>query len=84
MLLNRSNSAPTLKEVRAAKLKALIVEADSLAGTARHVEQAATEALAEGNDVNLQKQMAFMTGALARMLKDWGAIEYLQTWRKGR
>jgi hypothetical protein len=83
-MLNRSIGAMTLKEVRAAKLKALIAEADSLAGAARKVEQTASESLAEGNDVDLQRQMAFMTGSLARILKDWGAVEYLQTWRKGR
>lgn len=84
MTPSRSIGAMTVKEVRTAKLKALIAEADSLAGAARKIEQAASEALDTGADANLQPQMAFLTGSLARLIKDWGAVEYLQTWRKNR
>lgn len=57
------------------------VEADAaaLAGTMQRVASAAQEVLTNGGTLQVQQQFAFATGALARLLKDMGVIEQLQS-----
>jgi hypothetical protein len=69
---------PHLKAARTQKLRAIAEDAANLAGCAQRVSEAAREAADGVGAAQLQKQMAFLTGALARMQKDWGAVEYIQ------
>ena len=50
----------------------------SVAGTAAKIAEAANEVLDKGGTLNVQPQLAFITGAHARMLKDQGVVEHLQ------
>jgi len=50
----------------------------SLAGTAAKIAQAINQTLDQGGTVNIQPQLAFITGAHARIAKDVGVVEFLQ------
>ena len=52
--------------------------ADGIADCAKRIAQAADEAHANGGTLNVQSQINFLTGALARLIKDWGVCEHLQ------
>ena len=53
-------------------------DAVSLAGTAHKIVEAANQVLEQGGFFSIQGQMAFITGAHARMMKDIGVVEHLQ------
>jgi len=53
-------------------------EARQLAGVYNLIASKAEEVLDKGGQLQIQPQMAFTTGALCRMLKDWGVLEQLQ------
>lgn len=60
------------------RLAQMQTEAEQLAGNARMIADAIAETLATGGKLSIQPQMAFMTGTLMRMAKDWGVVEQLQ------
>jgi hypothetical protein len=60
------------------RLAQLQTEADNLAGAARKISDTIAETLARGGSVSIQPQIAFITGSMLRMMKDWGVIEQLQ------
>lgn len=78
--MNTSNPTgeSTLQTVLRKKLKQIAEDADSLQGTAKKITHMTDEALIKGGVVAIQAQMAFITGAHARMMKDLGVIEFLQ------
>lgn len=53
-------------------------EAAAIAGAAAKIVQIVQQALAEGGSISIQTQVAFITGAQARLLKDLGVVEHLQ------
>ena len=61
------------------RLEQLREEATSVAGTALKIAQAIEQVLKEGGGINVQPQMSFLTGAFARMTKDVGVVEFLQS-----
>jgi hypothetical protein len=67
-----------LKLAHGSKTTALAQEADRIIGCAQLIAHAAEEAAANGTPLQIQPQIAFLTGSLARLIKDWGAVEYLQ------
>ena len=61
------------------RLEQIRAEATSIAGTAVKISQAINEVLDRGGMTHIQPQMAFLTSAIARMTKDWGVVEHLQS-----
>jgi hypothetical protein len=61
---------------RVAQVRQLSID---LAGTANKIIQTLDEVLEKGGTVNIQSQMAFITSVNARMTKDCGVIEHLQS-----
>lgn len=53
-------------------------DAETLVGVAQLIANRLAQVLACGGASSVQQQMAFITGAVARMQKDWGVIEHLQ------
>lgn len=68
----------TMQAIHRTRLEQLRNEAIGMAGAATQIAQAITQTLEQGGTVNIPKQIAFLTGALARMQKDAGVVEYLQ------
>lgn len=68
----------SLRIQRRTRLRAIAREAEALAQTAYKLHQAAQEAEQRGASLDVQHYMAFLTGAHARVLKDWGVVEHLQ------
>lgn len=61
-----------------ARIETIRNEAIALGGTVSKIAAALTQALEKGGAANIQPQIAYLTGAHARMLKDWGVVEQLQ------
>lgn len=61
------------------RLSQIEAEAAALAGTCQKIAQQAAEVLEKGGALQVQPQIAFITGSVARMVKDWGVIEQLQS-----
>jgi len=61
------------------RLELLRDEAVELSGVAHRVFHAVNETLDRGGTVSIQQQMNFITSVYARMLKDWGVLENLQS-----
>lgn len=59
------------------RLEQMKKDAESTAGTAQKAAQAIAEILEKGGTLDIQPQMNFLTGAHARMVKDYGVIEFL-------
>lgn len=53
-------------------------EAESIAGAAAKIVQRIEEIRQQGGLLNVQPQIMFLTGAMARMMKDLGVAEHLQ------
>ena len=53
-------------------------EAAALAGALQKIADTAQEVLTRGGQLQVQPQVAFITGGIARMLKDLGVVEQLQ------
>jgi ribosomal protein S1 len=53
-------------------------EAEAIAGNAQRIAMAIREALDSGGIVQVQPQVAFITGSLMRLVKDLGVAEHLQ------
>jgi hypothetical protein len=66
------------RTIYAARLALIRDEAASLATAAAKVVGAIEQVLEQGGAASIQPQMAFMSGEMARMTKDWGVVEYLQ------
>jgi hypothetical protein len=66
------------KDALTTKMKTLSAEANALSATATRMVQIIDEALSKGENVSVQPQMMFLTGALMRMTKDLGVVEHLQ------
>lgn len=60
------------------RLQQIQNEALSLAGTATKIAQEINQVLDRGGMAHIQPQMQYLTGAYARMSKDWGVVEHLQ------
>lgn len=60
------------------RIEAIRDEAIQVAGTAAKIAAAMTQVLERGGAVSVQPQLAFLTGAHARMAKDVGVLEFLQ------
>lgn len=54
-------------------------EALALAGVFLKISQALKQVEERGGIATVQPQVAFAVGALARLQKDWGAVEMLQS-----
>lgn len=61
------------------RLQAIRDDAMSVSGTTLKIAQAINQLLENGGILNAQPQIAFLTGAYARILKDIGVIEHLQS-----
>lgn len=65
-----------------AQLRKLLINMQSglggLIGTTNRMEQEIAQVLAEGGTVDFDSKIAFVTGAYARMMKDFGAVALLQ------
>lgn len=53
-------------------------ECEAIAGAATKIAQKIEETRNTGGMLNIQPQIMFLTGAMARMLKDLGVAEHLQ------
>jgi hypothetical protein len=60
------------------QLSIIASAAADIAECARRIAQAAEEAIETSGSLNMQPQMAFLTGALIRLVKDWGSVEHMQ------
>lgn len=80
MVANDKNEhISTMQAAHRRALKQLSEEAVRAMQNAALMANAIDEVLKEkGGKINVQPQMAFLTGSLARMQKDIGVIEYLQ------
>lgn len=76
---SNSDGSSSMQKMHRAKLEQIRSDAVALAGTAVRISQAVDEVLDKGGVAQIQPQMAFLTSALARLSKDWGVIEYLQS-----
>ena len=73
-----SSPVGKLEQLHRSRLIELQREAAQVASTGLRISQALSQILDQGGKAHIQPQMAFLTGALARMMKDWGVIEQLQ------
>lgn len=69
-----------LKAIHRTRLETMRGDADAIAGTALRLAQAIQEVLDTGGTVKVQPQINFLTGAVLRMVKDWGVVEQLQSY----
>ena len=67
-----------LKAMHATKLKSILTDAEAVSGTMLKIVHEINQVLDQGGVIHIQPQIAFLTGSLARMNKDWGVIEHLQ------
>jgi len=79
MVDDKAKGFSHIQAVHRTRLEQVRNEATSLAGNAARIAQAINQVLEKGGQVNIQPQMNFITGAYARMLKDLGVIEQLQS-----
>jgi len=63
-----------VRVIYATRLAEIATGAAALAGAATKVSQASEQVFEHGGTINIQPQVAFMTGAMARLLKDWGVL----------
>lgn len=68
----------SLRIQRRTRIRAIAREAEAAAQTAAKLCHAAKEAEATNGLLDVQHYLAFLTGALARLQKDWGVVEHLQ------
>ena len=61
------------------RLERLREDMESVEGTARQMRQRIDQILEHGGTLDAQKQIAFMTGAYARFMKDWGCYRISAT-----
>lgn len=74
---NTDGYSPSQRALRK-RLEGIRDEAIALASAAARISQAAQQSLERGGILSIQPQVAFVTGAQARMMKDWGVVEHLQ------
>lgn len=77
MVLERPNESP-MQATHRKRVEMIRDEAINIAGTATKIAQAMAQVLERGGAVNVQSQVAYITGGFARLQKDWGVVEYLQ------
>lgn len=68
----------TLRIQRRNRLRAIQREAEGLAQTSARIAGACAQAEALSERLDIQPQVQFLVGALARVQKDWGVVEHLQ------
>jgi len=73
-----SENRLSMRAEHKASLGNVATEAAAIAGAAAKIVQSAHEALANGGAIQIQPQIAFLNGSLARLIKDWGVVEHLQ------
>ena len=73
-----SESVVTMRSRHRQALLNLIEQAAAISQAAALITDKANETLHRGGAVSVQQQLNFITGAHARLVKDWGLIEYLQ------
>jgi len=71
-------NASTVQAQHRKRLEQIRDDSIGVAGTAAKISQAMVQALEQGGTVNIQPQIQFLTGAYARILKDFGVVEHLQ------
>lgn len=64
--------------IHRSRLAQIEAEASATAGALQRIALAAQEVLARGGQLQIQPQMAYATGSILRMVKDWGVVESLQ------
>lgn len=69
----------SMRAVHRQKLRDLQSEAEAVAGTMTRLAGVIREILDNGGTLQTQGQVNFFTGAHARILKDIGIVEYLQS-----
>lgn len=78
-MVNSSIHGLSIKQASHRKrLQDLQAEVIALSGNANKIAQAINQILSEGGKLGVAPQIAFLTGAIARIHKDFGVIEYLQ------
>lgn len=65
-------------QIHKGRLNNIMDEAEHLAGTMTKIANECREVLEQGGQLHAQPQVAFATGSLARLIKDWGVVEQLQ------
>jgi len=73
-----NTGTPGPQQVHRRRLEHIVRDAAALAAAARKIAEAAAETIAGGGQLQVQPQINALTGAHARLLKDWGVIEHLQ------
>jgi hypothetical protein len=71
----------TLRAAHRRSLRAIAEGATQLASAAERIAQVAEEAhnASARSHIQVQPQINFLTGALARLIKDWGVLEHIQS-----
>lgn len=72
------NPSGRLERIHRDRLEQIRNDALGVAGAANKIAQSITQVLENGGTIETQRQMHFITGAYARMLKDFGVVEQLQ------
>lgn len=76
--INRpSETRLTMKTELNAAMDHVVAEAEGIAGAATKIVQKIEEVRQQGGVLNIQPQIMYLTGAMARMLKDIGVAEHL-------
>lgn len=66
-------------DIHRARLNQILAEAEMLANAATRIVSQTREVLHHGGTLQCQTQMHFLVGGLARLLKDVGVVEQLQS-----
>lgn len=84
LVAERRQRRGAFQDMRSAHRRALsnaITEMEGIAGNATLVINMLQESLAQNTNVQVQPQVNYINGALARFLKDQGVIEHMQALR---
>lgn len=68
----------TMKAELNGAMNNVLTEAEGIAGAATKIAQKIQEIRQQGGLLNIQPQIMYLTGAMARMMKDLGVAEHLQ------
>lgn len=68
----------TMKAELNGAMNNVLTEAEGIAGAATKIAQKIQEIRDRGGMLNIQPQIMYLTGAMARMMKDLGVVEHLQ------
>ena len=78
MVAGSNHGLSTMQLIHRSRLEQIRKEAATVAGVALKIIQTMDQVLEVGGTASIQPQMSYLTGALARITKDWGLVEYLQ------